>query len=85
MATPKKTGDTFYCVCRHCGGQRSITVGMRFGEKELFAENDCKCPKPAALFRAVACDQCAEIGKHWLGCAFIGLPSIPTDEPAETP
>jgi hypothetical protein len=32
------------------------------------------------LFRARACDQCGEVGKHWLGCAFIGLPAIPDDD-----
>jgi hypothetical protein len=71
-----KAGDTFWCQCRHCGGRRSITVAIRNGEKDLMAENDCKCePKPADL----VCDQCGIRGKHWLGCDFIGLPESPAE------
>ena len=82
-------GDTFFCICRHCGGRRSITAGGRraiYAEDptaptDLFAENDCDCPKPSAMLAVVACEICGETGKHWLGCEYIGLPEIPKDEP----
>ena len=68
-----RAADRFFCVCRHCGGRRSIAVGMRHGAKDLMAMNDCRCAPMAT------CDQCGEIGKHWLGCPYIGLPSMPDD------
>jgi hypothetical protein len=83
MGTVKpKKGDKFYCVCRHCGARRTISTGYRAryaddpkAPEDLFAENDCKCPKPSIVLATVSCETCGETGKHWLGCEYIGLPS----------
>jgi hypothetical protein len=88
MGQPK-TGDTFCCECRHCGGRRTVSTGYRAiyahdpaAPEDLFAENDCRCPKPVAVLKPVPCEYCSEVGKHWLGCEYIGLPEMPAEHPA---
>jgi hypothetical protein len=82
--TGPNPGDKFVCACRHCGGTRSVSAGVRAGfddgVEDLFAENDCDCPKPSNAFIVQACDVCGETNKHWLGCAFIGLPEATDDD-----
>lgn len=68
----------FVVECKHCKGLRSVSTGFRVrypnGPKDLFAENDCDCPKPSSIAVVEACEHCGETGKHWLGCSYIDLP-----------
>jgi hypothetical protein len=62
--------DRFFINCVMCGEKRSCIVRRRHGQDEIFAANDCKCPRT----KNHHCDACGGVDCHWLGCRLITCP-----------